>query len=135
MAFQCFRMIFAPPDLRFNCFSKIAGGANCRSPGGERAPESVPATSGGVSDWRTRILFVASVSPNLIMMSDAERRALSNAPAADDIDAKAFTAFDPPALAMIGLAQQNLAGRGDRTHVGSHGIRYRMLLMSSVRVP
>jgi hypothetical protein len=94
-----------------------------------------PSTSGGVYDRRPWVLFVASVSPNLIMMSDTEGRALPNAPATDDIDAKAFTAFDPPALAVIGLAQQNLAGRGDKTHVGSHGIIYRMLLMLSVRIP
>ena len=100
-----------------------------------RAPIGVPATSRGVSDGPIWFLFVASVSPNLIMMSDAEGRALPNASAADDIDAKAFTVFDPPALAVVGLAQQNFAGRGDKTHVVSHGISYRMLLMLSVRFP
>jgi hypothetical protein len=94
-----------------------------------------PVTSGGVSDGRIWLLFVASVSPNLIMMSDTEGRALPNAPAADDIDAKAFTALDPPALAVVGLAQQNFAGRGDKTHGVPHGIIYRMLLMLSVHVP
>jgi hypothetical protein len=69
------------------------------------------------------------------MMSDTEGRTLPNALPADDIDAEAFTAFDPPALAVAGLAQQNLAGRGDKTHVSSHGINYRMLLMLPVRIP
>jgi hypothetical protein len=92
-----------------------------------------PPTSGGVYDRRPWVLFVASVPPYLVMMSGTEGRALPNTPAADDIDAKAFTAFDPPALAVVGLAQQNLAGRGDKTHVRSHGINYRMLLMLCVR--
>ena len=90
---------------------------------------------GGVYDGRSRLLFFASVAPDLIMMSDTEGRTLANALATDDIDAKAFSALDPPALAVVGLAQQNFAGRGDKTHVVSHGISYRMLLMLSVRFP
>ena len=78
---------------------------NCRGPGSVRAPMGVPAPLGRVSDGRIWLLFVASVSPNLVMMSDTEGRALPNASAADDVDAKAFTAFDPPALAVVGLAQ------------------------------
>lgn len=99
------------------------------------APTGVPAASGGVSDGRSRLLFVASVAPDLIMMSAAEGRTIPNALTADDIDAKAFTIFDPPALAVVSLAQQNFAGRGDKTHVVSHGISYHMLLMLSVRFP
>jgi hypothetical protein len=56
------------------------------------------------------------------MMSDTEGRAFPGTPTAYDIDAEALTAFDPPALTMVGLAQQNLAGRGDETHVCSHGM-------------
>jgi hypothetical protein len=79
-------------------------------------------TSGSVADVGIRLLFVASVAPDLVMMPDAERRAFPTAPAANDIDAEAFAALDPPALAVGCLAQQNLAGRGDETHVCSHGM-------------
>jgi hypothetical protein len=46
-----------------------------------------------------------------------------------------LTAFDPPALTVVGLAQQNLAGRGNETHVCSHGMYYRRLLMLFARFP
>ena len=125
---------FSGAELAFQLFQQDRG-KGIAAVRGARAPMGVPATSGGVSDGRIWFLFVASVPPNLIMMSDTEGRALPNASAADDIDAKAFTAFNPPALAVVSLAQQHFAGRGDETHVGSHGIIYRMLLMLSVRVP